>query len=484
MLLRPFLRFGRARENRCRTSADGNTKASCNRGISLFFKDRRGDVALMFGLLLFTLLFFIGAAVDYSRWLNARDQTFAAIDAAVLAAGRALQTGASQEEAISVAQKYYNENIRSRLAVESDTIAFEITNNGTTVGAKGSAYIRTPFMALATVNNLALIVANEAPAATTQRDAFANVNREVSIMLDTSGSMCNPCSKRDDMKAAAKDLVEILMKNNDKTPYWAKVAIVPFAGDVRPPVSLLANITDPLSPDYREVRFSSSRSRRGSADEGYSIFYPQTKCVAERMGNDKFSNEAPGPGRYIPYVYNEDDACSIRTENTVAPLSATKSNVLAAIDRLRTNGSTAGHIGTAWAYYMLSPQWNSVLPAESAAQPFETKNVKKIAILMTDGEYNSEHDKDGLPLGLRGSGSSANGNSSSGQAMAMCNQMKHDGIEVYTVGFDIEDNRNALNTLENCASDKSKNYTVETGEQLKQAFRDIAIRLTELHISK
>ncbi len=54
--------------------------------------DASGNIAIVFALMGVVLMLAIGAAVDVSRWLNARDQTVAAIDAAVLAGGRALQT--------------------------------------------------------------------------------------------------------------------------------------------------------------------------------------------------------------------------------------------------------------------------------------------------------------------------------------------------------------------------------------------------------
>jgi hypothetical protein len=46
---------------------------------------------VVFGMMIMAMFMFIGAAVDIGRWLNARDQTIAAVDAAVLAAGLALQ---------------------------------------------------------------------------------------------------------------------------------------------------------------------------------------------------------------------------------------------------------------------------------------------------------------------------------------------------------------------------------------------------------
>ena len=69
-----------------------------------------------------------------------------------------------------------------------------------------------------------------------------------------------------------------------------------------------------------------------------------------------------------------------------------------------TGGSTAGHLGTAWAWYLLSPNWNTVLPTSpaSAAGPYSDLTVtnskgmpklRKIAVLMTDGDYNINYCK-------------------------------------------------------------------------------------------
>ena len=62
-----------------------------------FWADRSGNVAIVFALTAIVLMLAIGAAVDVGRWLHARDQTVAAIDAAVLAGGRALQTNSTED---------------------------------------------------------------------------------------------------------------------------------------------------------------------------------------------------------------------------------------------------------------------------------------------------------------------------------------------------------------------------------------------------
>ncbi|MGE0055566.1 MAG: pilus assembly protein TadG-related protein [Hyphomicrobium sp.] len=452
--------------------------------LSQFKRAEHGNVAMLFGLMLMTMCLLIGGSVDMGRWLNARDQTFSAIDAAILAAGRAIQTGSTESEALALAKRIYDSNTKTRIRVMEDSVHFMVKDNGATIATIGKVAIKTPFLGFINIENLPLFSSDEAPEATTAQDRYERYNREVALMLDVSGSMCSPCSKRDDMKAAAKDLVEILMKSNANSEFKARVAVIPFSGDVRPPQSMLSLITDLTAPPYVTVS-SNSKSKKPK----YYTYY-KSQCVSERVGSQRYTNASPSLG-YVLSAYNDPDYypvsrqyCEIDPADTVLPLTLDKSAVLGRIDGLQTKGGTAGHVGTAWAYYMLSPSWGDVIPSISLPSDFGTKSLKKIAIMMTDGEYNLERDSKGITVGDNGSGSSANGKTSAQQAVEICNQMKNDGIEIYTVGFDLGGNNTAINTLNSCASDGSHSYLADTGEQLKQAFRDIAVKLTDLYVSK
>ena len=86
------------------------------------------------------------------------------------------------------------------------------------------------------------------------------------------------------------------------------------------------------------------------------------------------------------------------------PLTNDKTALLNKIKNLTAAGSTAGHLGTAWAWYTLSPNWNTLWPAANRAAAHGTAGLKKYAILMTDGEYNIEYDKDGVKVGSKDAG--------------------------------------------------------------------------------
>ena len=91
--------------------------------------------------------------------------------------------------------------------------------------------------------------------------------------------------------------------------------------------------------------------------------------MTERIGNDKYTDAKPiGTSTYVGKGYfgtNTDTSCGVAnftdTEiNSVYPLTDDKDVLKRRIDKLTTSGSTAGHLGTAWAWYLLSPNWNSI----------------------------------------------------------------------------------------------------------------------------
>ncbi|CAA2137230.1 pilus assembly protein [Hyphomicrobium sp. ghe19] len=438
-----------------------------------FAADSRGDVAILFGLMTLVLVMMIGLAVDYGRLVNARNQTLEATDAAVLAGARALQTnGGDQAAAIKVAQAFYKQAVQSRISVvsNSDTVDFAVTDNGTAVVSKGNAQISTPFMSVAGVKTLPLLHADgsDYAKAVLAVGGNAELNLEVSMMLDITGSMKG--QKLTDMKAAASDLVNIVVWK-DQSKYTSKIAIVPFAYDVRLPAAAYKKATGTTATTF------------------------PNPCVVERTGTQKYTDAAPQSGQYV-MMHNVGSTknnkttysptCDVATAAEVLPLTSDKTSLLAKISGLATAGSTAGHIGTAWAWYMLAPNWSSLWASSSTPAAYGTDKLKKIAVLMTDGEYNTQYTTNGVPddsSSLTKCPNAANGVCSSAQAISQCTAMKAKGIEVYTVGFQL-DNQTAIDTLKSCATDINHFYNSTTGDALKAAFRDIALKISTLYLSQ
>lgn len=426
----------------------------------------------MFSLMLVALCLFVGAAVDIGRWVQARHQTIAAMDAAVLAGGRVLQVDEKNlAGAKAAALQFYQENTKGRADVVDDTIGFDATNGNTAFTATGNAYIKTTFLNFANISKLPLLNAAKAEYSRAELQGGGNNNSEsleISLMLDVTGSMGG--TKITDLKAAAKDLVNIVISDSAYARP-ARISLIPFSEGVRLPSSANAKARG-NPPNTINVNYGWGNTS-----------FNRTSCVVERFGTNKYKDTAPGSGNYVGTLYYHSSwgtgTCPLTSAEELIPLTNDKTLLTNRIDGLTINGSTAGQIGTAWAWYTLSPNWNTLWSSATNQAAAYGTGISKIAILMTDGEYNTQYASNGVQTDEY---SAANGSSSS-QAVSMCTGMKAKDITVYTVGFALGGNQTAINTLKSCATDATKAYTVETGAELKQVFREIALKISPLYLS-
>jgi uncharacterized protein YegL len=347
----------------------------------------------------------------------------------------------------------------------------------------------------ATIDKLPLINASTAEFSIAGRNIGENL--EISLMLDVTGSMSG--QKLLDLKKAAKDLVDIIVEAGDKD-VTTKIALVPFSEDIRlPTTSALNKARGNNLPDTQTV------TTGGGWNQQTKTVY-LSDCVVERKGSQKYTDAEPKSGQYVMAHYTEDftqsgggggggwgwgggwgsggkkeGKCTVPENSAITPLTDDATELKSKIDNLSAAGGTAGHLGTAWSWYTLSPDWASLWSAQSRPVAYDTPNYKKIAILMTDGEYNRQYDDKGVSA----SASQAANGSAATQARALCSAMKQAGITVYTVGFELGGpSSESYQTLEQCASDDKKFYTASTGVQLQQAFRDIGLKLSKLYLSK
>ncbi|MGL4397663.1 MAG: pilus assembly protein TadG-related protein [Hyphomicrobium sp.] len=504
-----------------------------------------GAVGVVFGLAIIVLLGLAGAAVDFSRWHNAQTRTSEALDTAVLAAGRHLQVDPDNTTAaIAAAEAYFANAIKGRIPVFAENANFQMSPDGLAIEGTVTAKIATPLLKLVKTSDLPISANARAVLGIGGGNGSSNV--EISVMLDVTGSMCDdgvgPCttsSKLDALKVAAKDLINVVINPNVPDEV-ARVAIVPFSTRVRvgswsgsQTPDLMKPLTDVDSTFSGWYTYCTDWTvTGGGSEQNYSYtcntvatnYYPDEKikpCVSDRNGPEEFTDKAPGPGAWLnaadgsrfPVSRDSTDIpitagsgtgasssdpasgwnhgnsgyCDDEHENNgIVPLSADKTMLHAQIDGLSAYGATAGALGTAWAWYMLSPEWSNIWTGASTPGSYDdltalsaggSPKLRKIAVLMTDGQYNTYRSWKGQ-----------NPDDVSNNAKSLCANMKAKGLEIYTVGFDLDslpaaDKARATDTLQTCGSDLSHFYYAQDNEQLKQAFRDIAIKLSTLYIA-
>jgi hypothetical protein len=216
--------------------------------------------------------------------------------------------------------------------------------------------------------------------------------------------------------------------------------------------------------------------------------------VSERTGANAYTDVPPSTSPVgFSYAPPSGNVCP---SSKFMPLTSDKdgaNGLKAKIAALPAVGSTAGQIGIAWGWYALSHDFSdSLFPEASEPADDDETQVAKVAVLMTDGEFNTPY-CNGVIAQNAGSGSGSaydhnNCNANNGdpfaQAAQLCAGMKEAGIIIYTVGFDISDSQQVEDLLHGCAKDAQHAYFPETGADLKEDFKDIAHSIAQLRLSK
>lgn len=509
-----------------------------------------GSVSVLFAFVTFVFFGFIGVAVDYSRWHDLRSRTNDALDSALLAGARALQTGQNEAAAVDTATETFLSAAKGQLNIIAPQINVTLINNGTALEGVAWGKMRTPFLGFFKTKSLKVAASSRIGFSIGGGSATGGSDLEISMMLDVTGSMCadgsGPCGaspKMDALKSAASDLVNIILKSTAPGSQSARIALVPFATRV-----LVGTKGDPAAEALMkkltdlDARWSGwGKDWSGSActwTPGATSELPGTyscsstswapvqltdrvlsPCVTERTGAEEFTDAAPGAGSWINSMdstrrplywdsastpltsnigasssdtsdlwnYTADGTCNdVDEKNIIMPLTSDKDALLARIADLRGYGATAGALGTAWAWYTISPAWSGIWPsgsvpgsyADTVASGSSPPKLRKIAVLMTDGAYNAYRAAMGQDP-----------DTVSNNAKQICTNMKTAGIEIYTVGFDLDalpaaDKARATDVLQSCGTDLSHFYDALNAEQLKNSFRDIALQLSQLYVAK
>ncbi|KAB2851090.1 MAG: VWA domain-containing protein [Hyphomicrobiaceae bacterium] len=412
--------------------------------------DRKGATALIFSLTTIPVVAVVGGGVDMGRAMNLRAEMQGVLDSAVLAGGRQFQLTNSDTAAKTAVSSSFNaafNNPAQHFANPVLTVnSVDLVN--LLITAKATADVPTPFLALVGVPTISMTVSTQA--GLTVGGPNNDKNIEVSMMLDITGSMLDSAggglTKLAAAKLAAKDLVNIVIPSNYSGTQTSRIALVPF--------SQYVNVGTPYYQAVTNYTYSGSNT-----------------CVTERTGTYKYTDEAPAANMWIGKFTSSSNhgSLSCSPTNKIMPLTSNKTSLNSAIDAFNASGWTAGHLGTAWAWYMISPKWQNVWPTGSKPENYGA-NVLKVAVLMTDGDYNTYY---------------RNSTSSQSQAAQLCTGMKQgNNIVVFTVGFGTSMSQSTKDFLKNCATDYDHYFDAADADALRAAFRSIAFTITQLRLTK
>jgi Flp pilus assembly protein TadG len=456
-------------------------KSVFQRAARRFARDRRGNFGMMMALFVPVLVLGAGFGVNIAQVSNARSNLLAALDSAITSTARDLTVGVIKEEDARDSLEAFLFANGTRTFSKLDKLTLDsvvIDRHRKMVEAQASVVVNVAFPLFGAANVQKITTESAA--------RYSDKKIEVAMMLDVTGSM-RKTSKTDkigDLQTAATIAVESLLAGNKYTPDRIRVALVPYAASVN--AGALA----------RETVFIEEKNGTNLPPANWTApavgAARKDNCATERKltsGGPDLTDDAPdslrtaydSKGKAYTYkaLVNRDDRLDNETTTkcpaaTIVPLTTDETKLKDEIASFVADGNTGGGIATQWAYYMLSPNWRSaIVKAGLGAGPADPdpEKIAKVAILMTDGEYNRYY---------AGSNSSTN-------ARNLCTRMKNDGIEVFTIGFALT-NSTAKSTLKNCATPDTgvtqHFYDAATGDELRQAFNEIVRNIERLALTR
>ncbi len=520
--------------DRKRPVSDGHTPCGGIIGsLSNFIRDKRANIAIVFGLASIPVSIAMGTAIDYSRAFLVQQRLGTALDAAALAVGSSSETDPAALE--DIAQLFFDANYDdTAMGVPG---ALNVTIDNSVISMSASADVNTAIVKIVGINEVTVSAETEVVKET--RGA------EIVLVLDNTGSM-GWNGKIDALQSAAGDLVEIVF-GEEEEPELLKMGIVPFAASVNVGADMVdsgwidtagassfnglgfADGTDALSMyaglnnrswngcvEARPAPFD-TLDTAPDVSNGDTLWVPyfapdepdswQASQVGFWYGNSYLNDET---GTYNfdmddrqsrePKYLNEwvnsssrgpDFNCRIAT---MTPLTNIRSEIDDAIDDMVATGSTVIPIGLAWGWRMLSP----TEPFTEGAE-YDSEIYNKVLILLTDGQND---------IGTGGQGALDNHNLSwySGyghvaqgrlgttnmgtahdeldeRTAALCENIKETGILVYTITFQLADGP-IKDLMSDCATSAAHYFDSPDNATLQQHFKTIGKQLSNLRLSR
>lgn len=193
---------------------------------------------------------------------------------------------------------------------------------------------------------------------------------------------------------------------------------------------------------------------------------------------------------YGAYSLGPNAGCTLQP---IIPLTTSSATIKTGITNMTAVGETNIPFGLVWGWHAVSP----IGPLANGT-PYNTPHVRKIIILMTDGDNtmnnpsrNNESNGSfygGLGyiwqnmLGTTSSDGNVRSDAIDERLKLLCTAVKDKDIVVYTVRVEVRSGSSSL--LQNCASTTDKFYDVQDVDDLQAAFDAIAGSIDNLRLAK
>ncbi len=461
--------------------------------------DRRGNVIMLFGIMIIPTLGIVAGAIDFANASRAKSKLQAALDAATLAAARAIQNGEDITAAQETANNYIKANLANKLGSTIPTIT--LTNDSGIVTASVNYSVDTYLLGVMGIDKLDVSAETSV--------AIANTGVEVVLVLDTTGSMGG--SKLDALKSSATTLVDILMPQ--ETNEHIKIALVPFSDYVNIGMAHRNEEGIHVPDDYEVCKTTYPNSTysceyRTYETTCYSDGVPYTctrteayNCTGDRGDPVKICPPEGGTKYFWsgcvasrePPLNKTDDTYSTRVPGLMATwdscyasemvrLTGQKGVIQSGINGMVAKGNTYIPAGLIWGWRLIS---DSIPFADGAPS---TEKTRKAIVLMTDGANSksvnyttgthAKNNEGGFIWDHKG-GNEDDANTLTSET---CENIKNAGVRLFTIAFEVSDTT-IKDILSNCAGNGGGYFDAQNSTELAEAFEEIASALSTLRLT-
>lgn len=415
-----------------------------------FAGETRASILPLFGVLILLMIVIAGAGIDYGRAVMARSSIAHALDSAVLTVARELSVKLMTDAEIATAiNKTFAANLESGglTGISVAPITYSIDPTEGLVTAQTTANVPTNFIFMGGIGPDTIPVSVEA------QSTYSLFDIELAMIVDVTGSMGSYTAS---LRTAAQAIVDILLPvGTDPSESKVRISLTPYSEGV----------------NLGEYAAKITNNKAGSRN-----------CATERMGEKKYTDASYNyAGAYSEYFGGGSNTCPSNPK--IEPLTNKRDVLTTAISKLVPGGGTAGQTGILFGWYTLSPNWNNVWKNESQAAAYGADKLQKIALIMTDGDFNVYYDKDAKG-NWKAYGSSGLNGESSKRGKKYCDSMKAKDIRVYTVYFGTRSTSAGAKVMQYCATDAGTYFMATNSAALISAFQKIANQIQAIYLSK
>jgi Flp pilus assembly protein TadG len=438
-----------------------------------FARAERGNVAMMFAIVLPVLLTSVGSAIDYSRAVNARSAMQAAADATALMISKEAST-LTAAQITTKSQAYFNAlYTHSEVAPATFTAVYTANSgSGASVKVDATGTMQTDFMKLAGHSTMPLSVSS-----TTK---WGNIRYRVALALDNTGSMASD-NKMTELKSAANKLISDFysMASTNEDVY---MSIAPFAKDVNIGTGFKNSTwlrwtgTDGFN-ETAGTCSSSWYTTKTTCQANGKTWSGVNKnqwngCVMDRDEAYDTLNTTPDSatnGTMIPA--EQYDACPTAMLGMTS-VKASKQTLLDKITAMQPNGGTNQGIGVFWAWLTHATTGPFPTPAKDLNYVYQD-----VIILLTDGLNTQSR--------LYGNGYQHSDEVDARQEL-LCANARGQGIKIFAI--QVATSSEDISTVtKNCTTEpNNQNYYsyVTAASQMTVKFDAIFKELAKLRVAK